>query len=215
MSVPARSGKDNIILDTAKMRRELMSMITRIANRGWCPATSGNFSMLISAEPIRMLMSPSGIDKSLITSGDLLEIDEHAKVLVGTGQPSAESLLHAAVYQERRAACVLHGHTVGNAVISSKNLECGEIVISGYELLKGLEGVTTHEHVERVPIFENSQDMETLSKRVAEELRRDRNIKSFLLSGHGLYTWGDSAFTAYRHLEAFEFLFEVILRSEK
>jgi methylthioribulose-1-phosphate dehydratase len=30
-----------------------------------------------------------------------------------------------------------------------------------------------------------------------------------LLSAHGLYTWGTSVAEARRHLEAFEFLFEV------
>ena len=40
----------------------------------------------------------------------------------------------------------------------------------GYELLKGLSGVSTHEHEERVPILENSQDYEELAAELVEVL---------------------------------------------
>jgi methylthioribulose-1-phosphate dehydratase len=36
----------------------------------------------------------------------------------------------------------------------------------------------------------------------------------FLLSGHGLYTWGSSLEEARRHIEIYEFLFEVVHRTE-
>ena len=35
----------------------------------------------------------------------------------------------------------------------------------------------------------------------------------FLLSGHGLYTWGKDLAEARRHIEIFEFLFEVSARA--
>ncbi|HEX2897254.1 MAG TPA: methylthioribulose 1-phosphate dehydratase [candidate division Zixibacteria bacterium] len=197
---------------TAEARAELMSIIKRITVRGWCPATAGNFSVLLDKEPIRMLITPSGVDKNLISGDDLLEVNEKVEVLSGKGNPTAEGLIHAAVYQTREAGSVLHVHTVANTVLSEKHLSSGYIEISGYEILKAFPGVSTHEHTERIPIFANSQDMKSLSENVREKLKIDQSAKGVLLAGHGIYTWGRSPQTAYQHLEAFEFLFEVLSR---
>jgi len=198
--------------NVSQLRNDLMSIINRITTRGWCPATAGNFSVLLDSDPIRMLITPTGVDKNLILAGDLLEVNENVEVITGNGKPTAEGLIHAAVYQTRDANSVLHVHTVSNTVLSEKHLKRGYIEISGYEILKAFTGVTTHEHMERIPIFENSQDMRQLSKVIRKELKRDPKIKAVLLAGHGIYTWGESPQTAYQHLEAFEFLFEVLSR---
>jgi methylthioribulose-1-phosphate dehydratase len=81
-------------------------------------------------------------------------------------------------------------------------------------MLKGLEGVKTHEHREWIPILENSQDIPALAGRVTEVLERVKDVHGFLLSGHGLYTWGVDMAQARRHVEIFEFLFEVVGRRE-
>lgn len=194
------------------LRNDLMSIINRITARGWCPATAGNFSALISSDPLQMLISPTGVDKNLISAEDFLLVNEKVEVISGKGKPTAEGLIHAAVYQTRDAKSVLHVHTVANTVLSERHLDQGYIEISGYEILKALPGVTTHEHKERIPIFANSQDMTKLSMEVRQELKRDKKINAVLLAGHGIYTWGESPHAAYQHLEAFEFLFEVLSR---
>jgi methylthioribulose-1-phosphate dehydratase len=90
----------------------------------------------------------------------------------------------------------------------------GGLAISGYEMLKGLEGVKTHEHREWIPIFANAQDVRALAEKVSDELKRESEAHGFLLSGHGLYTWGVDVAQARRHVEIFEFLFEVLGRQE-
>lgn len=192
-----------------------MAMIARIAARGWAPATAGNYSIRLGSDPIRLLISPSGTDKTLLRDEDLLEVSDRAEVLSGSGKTSAETLLHVVTYQERPAMSVLHVHTVWNTIISEDFARVGAVEISGYEILKALEGVTTHEHTERIPVFENSQDMSALSQRVKAELKRDQSVKAFLLAGHGLYTWGKTPADAYRHIEALEFLFEVLVRQNQ
>ena len=89
----------------------------------------------------------------------------------------------------------------------------GGIEIHGYEMLKGLEGVRTHEHREWLPILENSQDMTELSQRVAKLLRENCGLHGFLLREHGLYTWGATLQEAKRHVEILEFLMEVLVRA--
>jgi methylthioribulose-1-phosphate dehydratase len=82
-------------------------------------------------------------------------------------------------------------------------------------MLKGLEGVRTYEHREWLPIIENSQDYSALAKTVEEGLRQNPDAHGFLLRGHGLYTWGVDVEAAKRHVEIFEFLFEVMGRTRR
>lgn len=182
--------------------------------RGWALGTSGNYSAVLKREPLRLLITSSGLDKSALSAKDFLEIDQHAKVLKGNGKPSAETFLHLAVVRARNAGCILHTHSVWSTLLSERYAEKGGLAISGYEMLKGLEGVKTHLHREWVPIFANDQDIPALADKVEAELNRDPASHGFLLSGHGLYTWGEDLAQARRHIEIFEFLFEVMGRRE-
>jgi len=176
-------------------------------SRGWVPATSGNFSVRASG---RVLVTASGLDKGTLAPSGLIEVDLDGRVLAGTGKPSAETGLHLVLYRDRPAAgAILHVHTIWNTLLSAHYEAAGCLPIEGYELLKGLAGVTTHAHLEQVPILENSQDYADLSDRLADALRKYPNAHGVLLSRHGLYTWGESVAEARRHLEALEFLFEV------
>jgi methylthioribulose-1-phosphate dehydratase len=176
-------------------------------SRGWVPATSGNFSVRASG---RVLVTASGLDKGTLTTSGLIEVDLDGRVLAGTGKPSAETGLHLVLYRYRpTAGAILHVHTIWNTLLSSHYEARGCVPIEGYELLKGLAGVTTHAHLEQVPILENSQDYAGLSDRLADALGKYPNAHGVLLSRHGLYTWGESVAEARRHLEALEFLFEV------
>lgn len=93
--------------------------------------------------------------------------------------------------------------------------ERGAIEIEGYEMLKGFAGVATHEHSERLPVIENSQDYVALAHVVENTLRENPLAHGVYLRRHGLYTWGASIAEAKRHIEIFEFLFEVSGRSLK
>jgi methylthioribulose-1-phosphate dehydratase len=175
--------------------------------RGWVPATSGNFSVRQAG---RILITASGLDKGVVTPEGLLEVDLDGRVVRGAGKPSAETGLHLVLYRARPAAgAILHVHTVWNTLISGIHEGAGHVAITGYELLKGLSGVTTHSHVERVPILRNSQDYSELVAEFSDALKEFPDTHGVLLSRHGLYTWGESVAEARRHLEAMEFLFEV------
>ena len=82
-------------------------------------------------------------------------------------------------------------------------------------MLKGLDGVDTHEAEVFVPVVENSQDMHALSTRVVELLAEWPSANGFLIGGHGLYTWSRTIEDARRHVEIFEFLFECVGRKTR
>jgi methylthioribulose-1-phosphate dehydratase len=188
------------------------------STRGWVPATAGNFSFRTApADGGRIFITASGLDKGAITPADLLEIDIDCKVLAGAGRPSAETSLHGVIYRERPNSggdvrAIFHVHSVWNTLLSDRFAVAGVVPLEGYEVLKALTGVSTHEHRELVPVLENSQDYAELSQQLAEVLRVFPNAHGVLLRRHGLYTWGESIAGARRHLEALEFLFEVEAR---
>ncbi len=181
--------------------------------RGWVLGTSGNFSAVISREPLRLAITSTGLDKGSLTPKQFLEMDEAANVVRGDGRPSAEALLHLAIVRGVDAGAVLHTHSVWSTVLSGSLASQGGIALEGYEMLKGLEGVRTHKHREWLPILENSQDMLELGERVSRMLCEIPDTHGFLLKEHGLYTWGASLQEAKRHVEILEFLMEVLVRS--
>jgi methylthioribulose-1-phosphate dehydratase len=79
-------------------------------------------------------------------------------------------------------------------------------------MLKGLEGVRTHEHREWLPILENSQDTARMAQAVEATLKEHPTAHGFLIKRHGLYTWGQDPAEAKRHVEILEFLLEVLGR---
>ena len=160
-------------------------------------------------------MSPSGVDKGTVTPDALIEVDDVGQVLAGRGAASAETLLHLELVAAAGAKAVLHTHSVVGTLLSMRALDAPncQMTFSGYEMLKGIEGVKTHESTVVLPVVENSQDMRILSQTVRQLLNNQPGLYAFLVAGHGLYVWGDSLFQARRHLEIFEFLLDLTYRN--
>jgi methylthioribulose-1-phosphate dehydratase len=110
---------------------------------------------------------------------------------------------------------VLHTHSVWSTALSDRHAAAGGLAIEGYEMLKGLAGVSTHAHREWVPILENDQDMERLAVEVSDTLERHPAAHAFLLRRHGMYSWGATLPEAIRHVEILEFLLEVVGRDPR
>ena len=194
----------------AEVAPQLAEIARQCYARGWASGTSGNCSATLSREPLRLAITASGIDKGTLTAADIVEIDGRGAVVTGSGRPSAESSLHLAVVRARGAGAVLHTHSIWSTIISD-GAEHG-VAIEGYEMLKGLDGVTTHEHREWLPVFENTQDWVAAAPEVEGFLAEHPDTHGFLIRRHGLYTWGRDLAGARRQLEVFEFLFEVMGR---
>jgi methylthioribulose-1-phosphate dehydratase len=186
----------------------------RFDARGWVLGTSGNFSAVISREPLRLAITSSGLSKGDLTVDQIMEIDDLCAATDGrTRKPSAEAKLHVEIVRARGAGAVLHTHSMWSTLLSDRHAARHGLTIEGYEMLKGLEGVTTHEHREWIPILENDQDMTRLAGRVREALTTYPATHAFLLRRHGMYTWGEDVAQAVRHVEIVEFLLEAVARA--
>ena len=205
----------------AEMASRLVDIGRRFYARGWVLGTSGNFSAVVSREPLRLAITASSAHKGRLRRGDILQCDERGAIVgrrgpghrsPGRKRPSAETLLHVEIARLRGSGAVLHTHSVWTTVLSDLHVADGGLCIEGYEMLKGLDGVRSHEHREWIPIIQNDQNMPRLAERVADTLDHAGDAHAFMLWRHGLYTWGDTLADAERHVEILEFLFETIGR---
>ena len=194
----------------------LIRLGSEFHRRGWVLGTSGNFSVVVGRNPLRLFITASSMDKGRLRPEQFLEVDQNGLNIHGTTvRPSAETLLHIAVVLVTGAEAVLHTHSVWSTVLSNMHAPRGGVAIEGYEMLKGLMGVRTHEHREWLPILNNSQDTSELSQNISRSLRKHSGIHGLLLRGHGLYSWGASLQEAKRHIEILEFLMEVLVLSHQ
>lgn len=188
--------------------------------------TSGNLSILIteptnlqSNEPRKFLITASGKDKGELTEDDFVLVNESGVIASEAKQshlnyndheialrndinkPSAETLLHSAIYKHTNAKAIFHVHTTNSTLLS----QFSHLTFSNLEMLKGL-GFKTHDVKITIPVIENSQDMEYIASIAPSYINEE--VPGLLLKGHGLYAWGENPFEAKRHVEIFEFLFE-------
>jgi methylthioribulose-1-phosphate dehydratase len=176
-----------------------------IDQRGWVPATSGNFSARLPDG--RIAITVSGRHKGRLTVEDIMPIDAEGQSLDGR-RASAETLLHTAIYRRYpHIHAVLHPHSPGATLLS--RLQRGTLVLENYELLKAFPGIETHEARVTIPIFPNDQDIDRLSNTVDRWIDQHGDIHGYIIESHGFYTWGGSVDEALRHLEALEFLFDI------
>jgi methylthioribulose-1-phosphate dehydratase len=197
-----------------RLIRRLRSIGRSFHRRGWSVGTSSNYSAVIQPKPLELIVTASGKDKGRLRSGDFVRVDSHGRPTAGH-QPksSAETMLHVVLARRANVGAILHTHSVWSTLLSQRHFEDRGLEIHGYEMLKGLEGVATHEHREWVPIFDNTQDIPSLAAEVEAYLQQNFDrCHGYLIRQHGLYTWGRDLDEATRHVEIFEFLFECLVR---
>jgi methylthioribulose-1-phosphate dehydratase len=201
---------------------QLRSVGREFHGRGWSLGTSSNYSVVSTRAPLELTITVSGKDKSALGRDDFVRVNAAGAPCDGSGRKSsAETLLHCLIAElVPSVGAVLHTHSVWSTILSRADLPRGAVRIEGYEMLKGLDGIVTHDTFEEVPIFANAQDMEELAARIRARFAaadwsdpKRPPFHGFLLSGHGLYTWGRDLAEARRQIEIHEFLFEVVART--
>ena len=178
-------------------------------SRGWAPATSGNYSARVDED--RVLMTSQVRIRASLRAGTFLLSNLHNEVLAkqeDAHRPSAEALLHLQLYQKYPGiGSVLH--TFGVFHCAWHLFRGTSFVSEGLEMHKALTGFSSHEERLEVPIVDNTQDMDALTKELEPRLPgRCTSWPGYLIRGHGVYAWGESVAVAKRHIEGLEFIFE-------
>ena len=184
-------------------------------SRGWSVGTSSNYSVVLDNDPVELIVTASGQDKGRLEQSDFVHVGPDGAA-IETDQPksSAETMLHVVLAEQGKVGCILHTHSIWGTLLSDYFFKDGGFEIAGFEMLKGLEGIKTHDYGHWIPIFENTQDIPVLAAQVRDRISdpMEPMTHGFLIRKHGLYTWGKDVFAARRHIETYEFLFECVAR---
>lgn len=188
----------------------LVKIVREFNAKGWAPATSSNYSFRNVESDSEFSITISGVDKSFFSEKDIIVVNESGvpvesfKHLV----PSRETLIHMLIYRLTQANAVFHTHSSNSTVLSMLFENEKEMSFRGYEILKGVKGNTSHLEALSIPIISNSGDPLQICFDIEEALSQNSGSFALMISGHGLYCWGDSLHEAKRHTEIFEFLME-------
>ena len=181
--------------------------------RGWVPATSGNFSLRLDDDSA--LLTASGKHKGRLAPTDFIAVDLEGQPL-SEGKPSAETLLHTGLYRRfPSVGAVLHCHSMDATLISRLHAQTGYVALRDYELLKAFSGIDSHDCSVNIPIFANTQDIAALAIEVDEYLAECPDCPGYLIQGHGLYCWGIELEDCMRNLEALEFMLHCELEMQR
>ncbi|MFD7667896.1 acireductone synthase [Streptomyces sp. NPDC059788] len=193
----------------------LAAEAARFASFGWMRGTSGNLSVVLARDPLRLAVTASGRDKGELAADDVVLVDDRGAAVAGTagaaagaGRPSAEAGLHARVVRSTGAGAVVHVHTV--AAVAMGRRRPGGVVFRDLEMLKGL-GLPAEGTAARLPVIGNSQDMDVLGDRL--EAAREPGMPAVVVAGHGLYVWGADLIQARHHAEVVQWLLELEMAS--
>ena len=193
-----------------KKWHELADLKDELASRDWFFGTSGNLSIKLTSNPVTFFVTASGKDKRKRTLEDFLLVDVNGQKVEETDlKPSAETLLHAEIYQKTNAGCVLHVHTIDNNVISELYKNKGNVSFKGQEIIKALDIWGENAEIS-LPIIRNHAHIPTLAKEFSTWI--DGDVGAVLIENHGITVWGRNAAEAKRHMEAWEFLFSYHLK---
>jgi ribulose-5-phosphate 4-epimerase/fuculose-1-phosphate aldolase len=127
----------------------------------------------------------------------------------GGPRPSAETAIHAAIYQAwPDCGAVVHAHP---PYATALTMMCGgEARFDNYEIAKGL-GVPAPWSV-HVPVFENHPEVSEIAADIARYYARAEHAPpALLIARHGVTAWGPDLQTARNRLECLESLCQLAL----
>lgn len=182
----------------ARVAARRMALCCRqLAARGLVAGQDGNISVRLG--PDRILVTPGGLIKGLVTSSDMVVVDARGRKLGGRRNPTSELDLHLRILSLRPdVSAVVHAHPP---------------TATGFALAgEGFETFTLTElifQVGRVPLVPyGAPGTPELGDRVAPFLN---GHDALLLAHHGAVTMGPTLDTAWIRMESLEHAARMLL----
>ncbi len=136
-------------LNDQNLREQLIECGQLFHSRGWSVGTSSNYSAVRNDSPTEISITASGKDKGRLMPEDFVVVDHTGVPIAGESQKSsAETMLHVKAVELFGAKSVLHTHSVWGTLLSDFYGDEDGFEISGYEMLKGLEGIGTPRNID-------------------------------------------------------------------
>ncbi len=182
------------------LRKKIVEIGKRLYEKGFVTATDGNMSCRIDSE--RILITPSGVCKGVLTEQSLIVVNEKGDVIEGSkghGKPSSEIKMHLLIYSMRPdVRAILHAHPplltaitlakvpFNTSILPEAWVSVGSVPIASYAT------PSTEDLAESIKPFVSSH-------------------KAILLERHGSITMADDIEKAYFMLEKLEHTALVLL----
>ncbi|UOY92640.1 class II aldolase/adducin family protein [Ectobacillus sp. JY-23] len=178
--------------------KDLSEIKTELALRDWFYGTKISLSMRASNEPITFIINAEGKDKGLYNEEDFVVVNVACEP-VFAGTPAEEACLHAAVYKNTIAGCVLQVQTVDCHLVSEIYGEQKEVTFEQKNVARvfGRDGIESL----KIPIVEHEQAFLTL---LEEQPQSDRG--AVLVENYGLVVWAQKPHETKKWLEGLEYL---------
>jgi methylthioribulose-1-phosphate dehydratase len=207
VSLEERIEKDAALAAGARLAEQAR----RLTGLGWMRATSGNLSEVLSADPLRLAVTASGVDKGELRAESVVVVDAGGRPVPVEGlaplKPSDEAALHARIAAATGAGAVVHVHPLAAVVAGRRSPE--GVRLRGLEMQKALGRDADDEVL--VPVIGNSQDMAELADRF--DAAHDPRTPGIVVADHGLYVWGRDLVQARHRTESLEWLLSFHLQT--
>ena len=170
-------------------RRRLTECCHLLYDRHLTVSAGGNMSVRLGEDEI--LITPSGVNKGLISGDDLVKMDMDGNVISG-GKPSIEHKFHIGIYKENPET---------NAVIHCHPLYCLALAVKGEDIKSCLtpEGVLLLDQVPTVR-YETPGSQE-----LVDAVMEYADAPAMLMAKHGAITQGRTLEEAFNRMEELEF----------
>lgn len=181
-------------------RREICTAGRWIHARGFVASTDGNISIRLDSR--RVLTSPTGISKGLMSPDDMVITDLQGRKIAGQREPSSELAMHLLIYQRRPDVnAVCHAHPTIATAHAAAGLPLNKALLSEIVLSLGC-----------VPVAQYGTPGTPELSTALEPLVQ--NYDAILLANHGVVTYGADLLTAFFRMETVEHFAQVSLATE-
>src|ERR1700730_883280 len=202
MWIVQRNRKDPTLIDSkcrteGELRKDLVRFSRLLYRLGFMPGTSGNLSVRL--DDWRLLVTPTGVSKFLLTSPDMVIVDLHGRQLDGYRKVTSEVSMHLAVYRDRHdVTAVVHSHP--------------PIATAFACVGRGLEEMLCQEAVMTLGVVPLANYATTGTEEVAASLAPFlADHDAILMANHTAVSYGGTLLQAFQKMEIVEHLAQIAL----
>jgi L-fuculose-phosphate aldolase len=178
-------------------KQQLLYFGKLLQDRFFVSGTDGNLSVRLDDQ--RIMITPTGLSKGMMTSGDFVIVDPEGKKISGQREVSTEIDMHLSIYRKRPDIwAVVHAHPCTATGFASAGLPLNEPLCT--EILMTLGEIPLAPYATTGTI--------ELSESLSPFIGR---YNAILMANHGVVAFGRSLLQAYQRIEAVEHFARVIL----
>ena len=176
-------------MDEAGLRRDLVSVTLKVAERGWAPGSSGNTSLRLP-NTNNFLIKATGESMTWTEPNAILKIDGDGKIITGVGKPSKEVRFHLGIYSKRpEVGAVIHAHP--------PYATSWAIAGTVFPMVTGPAKI----YLKKIPMVPPAPGGSPELAKMVTEAFADESIKVVLMQGHGLVAAGRTIFEAFNFVD--------------